>query len=227
LGGKFEEAWFVKSEGNRNNVEIEDTPETEIERFSFSVLRHDLQKNYTDHLKSIEKASFGILDSVVKSARLGFQVSLVLNVLSFVLGTLVIITGLGILLWSPENIERIMGVVFSLLGTIFVLVVLFWKGPLERILESVSNLAKINVITIGLAHRLNQISQVFVQESLKGQMSPNVLRVLNQMIYEAVHHSVEEFSTVLPQKRAEDQVQEMLSGLRSMGDTTSDTTSEY
>ena len=192
------------------NIEEEITPE--LENISLSLLREDLQKNYTDHLRSIEEASFGILDGVVKSAKVGFLASLVLNILSFMLGTGVIITGLTILVRSPENIERVVGVVFSLIGIIFIITLLFWKGPLDRILESVSNLARINVITIGLAHRLNQISQVFVQESLKGKMSTRILNKLNDMIRDAVHHSVSEFGVVLPKKRAEDQVQEMLSG---------------
>lgn len=199
-------------------IEVEPTSEKDNSRIPFETLQADLQVNYTDHLKSIENASLGILDGVVKSARIGFLTSLVLNVLSFVLGLAVIVAGLVILITSPQTFERLVGVGFSLIGLLLVITLLFWRGPLDRILESVSNLARINVITIGLAHRLNQISRVFVQQSLQGKMTIHSLGKLNEMIDGAVHNSVNEFEVVLPRKEAEEQVQEILSSLSDSPD---------
>ena len=198
-------------EKSGNLAEIEPSPEGEKVLLPFDTVKADLQINYTDHLRAIENASFGILDGVVKSAKAGFVTSLVLNVLSFIVGLAVIVSGMVIVITAPESFERVTAIMFSLTGVILVITLLFWKGPLDRILESVSNLARINVITIGLAHSLNQISRVFVHESLQGKMNLNSLTKLNQMIYTAVHHSVSEFGVVLPKKQAEEQVKEMLS----------------
>lgn len=196
------------TESGKKTKSIESEPSAESREFySYNTIKDDLQINYSDHLKSIENASFGILDSVVKSARLGFQVSLVLNILIFSLGVGVIIIGLIMLLNSPESFGKIVGIVSSVAGFLLVITLLFWKGPLDRILESVSNLARINAITIGLAHRLNQISRVFVQESLKGKMSLKSLDALNGMIEGAVGNSVEKLNEVMPKESAEKQAQ--------------------
>ncbi|MEW6084843.1 MAG: hypothetical protein AB1607_09630 [Chloroflexota bacterium] len=198
----------LNSESSRKTKSVESEPSAESkDLYSYNTIKDDLQINYSDHLKSIENASFGILDSVVKSARLGFQVSLVLNILIFSLGVGVIIIGLIMLLNSPESFGRIVGIVSSVAGFLLVITLLFWKGPLDRILESVSNLARINAITIGLAHRLNQISRVFVQESLKGKMSLKSLDALNGMIEGAVGNSVEKLNEVMPKESAEKQAQ--------------------
>jgi len=193
----------------RDSIESEPTSETDT-IIPFDILQRDLQKNYTEHIKAIENASLGILDGVVLSAKTGFHTSLILNVLSFILGLGIIVTGLIVLIKSPGDWGRIVGVVSSLIGLILVITLLFLKGPLDRILESVSNLARINVITIGLAHRLNQISRVFVQESLKGKMTLSALNTLNGMIDKAVHHSVKEFQVILPKEQAEEQVRKIL-----------------
>lgn len=197
----------------QKSIENEITPETEDNFYVF--LQTELSTKYTDHLQDIETTSLGILDSVISSARIGFKITLILNVLSFVLGTIIIITGLIILVMSPEQFERMMGIVLSFSGVILVIVILFWKGPLDRILESVSNLARINIITLGLSHRLNQISQVFVQKSLQGEMSTDTLKQLNEMVQDAVHNSVFEFNAVLPKKNAETQVKELLSKIQN------------
>lgn len=202
----------VESSKKIRSVEGEPSAETK-ELYSYNTIKDDLQINYSDHLKSIENASFGILDSVVKSARLGFQVSLILNILIFTLGVGVIIVGLVMLLNSPESFGRIVGIISSIAGFLLIITLLFWKGPLDRILESVSNLARINAITIGLAHRLNQISRVFVQESLKGKMSLKSLDSLNEMIEGAVENSVEKLNDVMPKESAEKQAQAVATSL--------------
>jgi len=138
--------------GNRAKSVESEPPAESKEFYSYNTIKDDLQINYSDHLKSIENASFGILESVVKSAQLGFRVSLILNILIFSLGVGVIIIGLIMLLNSPESFGKIVGIVSSVAGFLLVVTLLFWKGPLDRILESVSNLARINAITIGLAH---------------------------------------------------------------------------
>jgi len=176
-----------------------------------SNLQLDLQQNYTEHLKSLEKASMGMLEGVIKSARQGFYVSLVLNISTFLLGLAIIIIGLRSLFQSPETFGRIIGVISSLMGLVLVISLLFWKGPLERILSSVSNLAQINAISLGLVHRLNQIARVFVQKSLKAEVNTETLAQLNDMVAKAVSESIKEFGEILPKETAEKQAQKMIS----------------
>ena len=171
----------------------------------------DLQQNYTDHLKSLEMASMSMLEGVIKSARQGFHISLALNVSTFILGLVIIIVGLIMLFQSPEAFGRIIGIVSSLVGLVLVISLLFWKGPLERILGSVSNLAQINAISLGLAHRLNQIARVFVQKSLSEEIDIKILAQLNEMVDKAVSESVKEFRDILPKETAEKQAQALLS----------------
>lgn len=199
--------------GKVKSAEVEPTVEIQDSLIPFDLLKSDLQLNYTDHLKAIENASLGVLDGVVRSARIGFQVSLILNVASFILGLGIIVAGLILLINSPESFGKIVGIASSLAGLLLVLTLLFWRGPLDRILESVSNLARINVITIGLAHRLNQVSRVFVQESLKGKMSVKSLNSLNSLIDEAVRSSVDQLGVVLPKESAEAQVKKITESL--------------
>jgi hypothetical protein len=209
-----------RESGEKKLVQVEKEPSSDTKlNLPFDFLQKDLQQNYTDHLKSIEQASLGILDGVIRSTRIGFQTSLVLNVLSFILGLGVIITGLVIFIQSPENFGKVVGALSSVGGLILIISLLFWKGPLDRILASVADLARINVITIGLAHRLNQVSRVFVQDSLRGKMNVKSLQLLNKMIEDAVTHSVDELSIVLPKHPAEDQVQDILT---SQSDITKD-----
>lgn len=200
-------------EKRRKSVETEPTRENPDLTIPFDVIKSDLQQNYTEHLKAIENASLGILDGVVRSAKTGFQISLTLNIVSFILGLGIIVTGLILLINSPESFGKVVGIASSLGGLLLILTLLFWRGPLDRILESVSNLARINVITIGLAHRLNQISRVFVQESLKGKMSVRSLNSLNGMIDEAVRSSVDQLGIVLPKESAEEQVRKISQAL--------------
>ncbi len=185
--------------------------ETEEIRPSSGYLQHDLQLNYTDHLKSLEKASMNMLDGVIKSARQGFYVSLVLNICTFLLGMSIIIVGLIALFQAPEAFGRVIGVVSSLAGLVLVISLIFWKGPLERILGSVSNLAQINAISLGLAHRLNQVARVFVQKSIDGDLDTEMLQELNSLVAKSVSDSIKSFEQILPKEAAEKQTQKFIS----------------
>lgn len=177
------------------------------------LVRADLQQNYTEHLKSIETTSLEILQSVADSARSGFRMSLTLNALSFLLGSAVILLGMIMLWQSPENFIKIAGLISSLVGSLLVVVLLFWKGPLDRILDSVSNLARINSITLGLMHRLNQVSRVFVQESLAGKVNVESLGMLNNLVQNSVHDAMTELGTFPNKNSAEEQAKKVIQAL--------------
>ncbi len=184
--------------------------ETERKEPTHAELKEDLQVNYTDHLKSIETANMEMVRDVVRNAQRGFTVSLVLNISSFVLGTTIIVVGLVLLISSPETLGRTVGIVSSLIGVVLVITLLFWQGPLERILKSASNLAQINAISLGLAQRLNQISRVFVHQSLSGEMNINMLEQLNRLAKESVDDSVRTLTQILPEETAEKAVKGFL-----------------
>ncbi|RLC61919.1 MAG: hypothetical protein DRI01_07730, partial [Chloroflexi bacterium] len=184
--------------------------DAEHKETSRAELREDLQINYTDHLKSIENANMEMVRSVVRNAQHGFTASLVLNILSFILGAAIIVVGLILLISSPETLGRTVGVASSLIGVALVITLLFWRGPLERILKSASNLAQINAISLGLAHRLNQISRVFVHQSLRGEMNVDTLRELNKLTKDSVEDSVRTLTQILPEETAEKAVQRLL-----------------
>ncbi len=173
-------------------------------------LEGDYSNSFIHHLRSVEKSNLDTLNQVIQSARIGFNTNLVLNIISFGLGLGVMITGVIILIKSPSDFGRIVGFFSSSIGILLILILLLWKGPLDRILESVSNLARIHVITIGLAHRLNQISQVFITNTSRGEMDLASLKEINGMIDNAVHSSVKEFELLLPKELAEEQITKII-----------------
>lgn len=197
------------AERPRRSVETEPSGETGSADIPFAILHSDL-RNYSEHLRDIESSSLSIVDGVVRSAKLGFTVSLVLNVISFILGLAIIVVGLIALVRAPEQFGRIVGLVSSIIGLALVVTLLFWKGPLERIITSVAHLACINVVTIGLAFRLNQVSRLFVQESLRGTMTPALLEQLDRIIGQAVRQAVDDLQVVLPTESAEEQAGQLL-----------------
>lgn len=199
-----------KPEGILHVTEAERTVEYDQREIDHAEIKEDLQVNYTNHLKSIEKANMEMVRSVVKNAQHGFTASLVLNISSFILGTVIIAIGLVLLIRSPETLGRTVGVLSSLIGVALVITLLFWRGPLDRILESASNLAQINAISLGLAHRLNQISRVFVHQSLSKDMDVNTLRELGDLTGKSVDESVKLLSHLLPEEEVEKVVAQLI-----------------
>lgn len=193
------------SEKSEGIVHIERSPKVENEQSGLTLeeKKDDLQINYTDHLKSLEKANMEMVKSVVKNAQYGFSVSLILNVSSFILGIAIICVGIYIFVKSPESLRQTIGILSSLVGLALVISLLFWRGPLERILGSAAHLAQINAISLGLAHRLNQISRVFVQFSLDNKLSVDVLKQLNEMVDGSIKDSVSQLDHLLPEETAE------------------------
>lgn len=189
-----------------------ETPWRELEQKEIQLkeLQNDLQTNYTDHLKTIEDANLDMVQSVVKNAQQGFIISLILNISSFMLGAAIIIIGLILLVRSPETLGRTVGIISSLTGTALLVTLLFWRGPLERILKSASNLAQINAISLGLAHRLNQVSRVFVRKTIDGEIDIDGLSQLNDLIGYSVEESVQMLLKILPEETSEEIVQKLV-----------------
>jgi len=185
------------------HVERSTEKENALKGLTIEEKKEDLQVNYTDHLRALEKANMDMVKSVVKNAQYGFSVSLILNVSSFILGITIICVGIYIFIRSPESLGQTIGILSSVVGLGLVISLLFWRGPLERILGSAANLAQINAISLGLAHRLNQISRVFVQFSLDNQLTVDVLKQLNQMVESSVKDSVSQLDHLLPEETAE------------------------
>jgi len=208
----MERIGLERADGRSISGEVEPTVEAgeEVHQVDAAALREDLQRNYTDHLRMIEKSQLSSFEGVVSSARAGFRISLVLNVMSFVLGAVVIGVGGVMIARAPGELMKIAGISSVLLGSLLVIALLFWKGPLDRILYSVSNLARINLITIGAAHRLNQIARVFVQESITGKMSIASLASLNMLVDDAVRSSIDQLETVVPRGDAEKEVADLV-----------------
>jgi hypothetical protein len=125
--------------------------------------RDEALKAYSDILKNADDQITQQFEGLIEQARSAFSMTMWMHAVIFGLGVIVLSISLYVAMAQGfETFERFVGV-GAAMGSLTMLLTLFYRDPLKNIRESVSNLLKVNVVFLGYIRQINQIDASFKQ----------------------------------------------------------------
>jgi ElaB/YqjD/DUF883 family membrane-anchored ribosome-binding protein len=124
--------------------------------------RAQMLDKYTALLHEADQQIMGQFNNLMRNARFAFRVSMTMHIITFTVGVLLILTSIGLSLFSqdsqwPEILAPGIG------GGLVTLLTLFYKDPIRYIGQSVNRLVKVNIVFLGYVRQINQIDATFKQ----------------------------------------------------------------
>ncbi len=131
--------------------------------------RLEVLKQTQKRVESFDEQAVSIFESTVTEAKKGFLISLWMSGTIFVIGLALLIASMY-LMFQPNSatIQQLFGAGGAIAGLGSILA-MFYKGPVERIERSVTNLVQIEVVFLGYIRQITQITAMFERRYLSDE----------------------------------------------------------
>jgi CHASE3 domain sensor protein len=163
--------------------------------------RKEVLDTYSTLLSDADTKAMTRFDQLMHSAQRAFSVSLIMHVTVFVVGLVVMITGLVVALQGgQDSFEAYVGIgaAGSSLATILWL---FYRQPIQNIRRSVTGLMKVNVVFQGFVRQINQVDATFKRRFLDpASFAADEMTRTVDRIQQAVSETLTEIERHLPEE---------------------------
>lgn len=129
--------------------------------------RTEVAKRYQESLAEVDKQISEPIKGLIHQISFNSTIGMFMQVAIFIAGIVLLLYSLSSRVFSTSTTgtEQAIGIGGAIVG-LFLMLVVFYRGPINNIRRNVTNLVQVYVVFLGYLRQLNQIDAVFSQQLL-------------------------------------------------------------